>query len=137
MSKIILFFMVIMIALFGCNSTKVSENASVLNVTFEWTKASVCSSVSPEIHIMNIPKETKFLRIKVVDLDMPTYDHGGGEVLYDGSTTVSEGALKTYDGPCPLFGVEHSYEIAVQALNADKKLVLGHGKAIRKYKNKG
>ena len=53
MSKIILFFLVILIALFGCNSTKISENASVLDVTFEWTKVSVCSSVSPKIHLIN------------------------------------------------------------------------------------
>lgn len=137
MFKRTLIFAFCLIALYGCDSTKVSENASELDVGFEWTKTSGCSNISPEIHIMNIPQETKFLRLMVVDLDMSTYDHGGGEVPYDGSTTISEGSLKSYAGPCPPPGVEHSYEITVQALNADKKLVLGHGKAIRKYKKEG
>lgn len=122
------------IAFYGCNSTKISEDASPLNVSFEWTKKSACSTTSPLILVTNIPKETKFLKVEMVDLDMPTYDHGGGEVSYDGSNTIKEGALKTYAGPCPPPGVEHSYEITVKALSADKKLILGHGKAIRKFK---
>jgi phosphatidylethanolamine-binding protein (PEBP) family uncharacterized protein len=121
-------------AIYGCNSSKVSENASVLNVSFEWTKASACSNISPPITVKNIPPETKFLKVEMVDLDLKTYDHGGGEVAHDGSNIMSKGALKSYAGPCPPVGVEHSYEITVQALNANKKLILGQGKAVRKFK---
>lgn len=124
-------------AIYGCNSTEVSENASELIVNFEWTETSACSSISPAILITNIPQETKFLKAEMVDLDLPTYDHGGGEVAYDGSNTIKEGALKSYAGPCPPPGVEHSYEITVQALSADKKLILGIGKTIRKFKKEG
>jgi phosphatidylethanolamine-binding protein (PEBP) family uncharacterized protein len=124
-------------AVYGCNATKVSENASALDVSFEWTKKSVCSNISPTIIVDNIPKETKYLQVEVVDLNMKSYDHGGGEVTYDGLNTIKEGALKSFDGPCPPPRTEHSYEITVKALSADKKLILGHGKAIRKYKNAG
>ncbi|MEW6603035.1 MAG: hypothetical protein AB1499_18840 [Nitrospirota bacterium] len=124
-------------AFFSCNSTKVSENSSSLDIQFAWAKTSVCSNVSPEIIVENIPVDTKFLIVKMVDLDMPSYDHGGGEVAYIGSSTISEGALGSYAGPCPPPGVEHSYEITVQALSADKKLILGQGKAVRKFKKEG
>jgi phosphatidylethanolamine-binding protein (PEBP) family uncharacterized protein len=124
-------------AIYGCDSTKVSENTSTLDVNFEWTKTSACSSISPAIQVGNIPHETKYLEVKMVDLDMPTYDHGGGEVAYDGSDSISEGSLKSYTGPCPPPGVEHTYEITVKALSDDKKLILGHGKAVRKFKKEG
>ena len=65
------------------------------------------------------------------DLDFMNMDHGGCEVPYTGPNTISEGALSTYLGPCP--EETHSYEITVQAMSEDKKLILGHGKAVRKY----
>ncbi len=121
-------------SIYGCNSTKVAENAELLDVNFEWTKVSVCSSISPAILITNIPQETKFLKVEMVDLDMPMYDHGGGEVVYAGSDIISEGSLKSYSGPCPPAGVEHSYEITVPPLNPAKKLILGQGKKMKKFK---
>jgi phosphatidylethanolamine-binding protein (PEBP) family uncharacterized protein len=134
MIKRIIVILLCTYAIYGCNSPKVSENASGLDVNFEWTKASACSNISPEIIVTNIPSETKFLKVEMVDLDLTTYDHGGGEVAHDGSNTISEGALKSYAGPCPPTGVEHSYEITVQALNANKKIILGQGKAVRTFK---
>jgi phosphatidylethanolamine-binding protein (PEBP) family uncharacterized protein len=61
------------------------------------------------------------------------YYHGGGEISYNGSTTIKEGMLASYFGPCPPHGVTHEYEITVQALSADKQIMLGQGKAVRKY----
>jgi phosphatidylethanolamine-binding protein (PEBP) family uncharacterized protein len=136
---IIVYFVIV---ISGCNSNsitvsesalKISENVSILSVNFEWTKQSGCSGISPPIIVSNIPQETKYLRVKMVDLDFLVYNHGGGEVSYNGSTTIKEGALVSYYGPCPPHGVTHEYEITVQALSADKQIVIGHGKAVRKY----
>jgi hypothetical protein len=121
------------LAFAGCNFTTVSDQASTLAVDFGWTEKSGCSSISPPIKVTDIPEETKYLKVTMVDLDMPTYDHGGGEVTYNGISTITEGTLKAYSGPCPPPGTEHTYEITVQALSADKKLVIGQGKAIKKF----
>jgi phosphatidylethanolamine-binding protein (PEBP) family uncharacterized protein len=126
----------ILMAVCACDSTKIADNASTLIVDFEWTKNSGCSDTSPPISVTNIPPGTKYLRVMMVDLDYMVYDHGGGEVSYNGSAIIMEGALKPYAGPCPP-GVTHSYQITVQALSADKKLILGHGKAVRKYPQNG
>jgi len=126
----------ILIAVCACNSIKVADNASKLAIDFEWTKKSACSNISPPITVTNIPQETKYLRVMMVDLDYLVYDHGGGEVAYNGSRIIMEGALESYAGPCPP-GETHSYKITVQALSADKKLILGHGYAIRKYPGGG
>jgi phosphatidylethanolamine-binding protein (PEBP) family uncharacterized protein len=126
----------LLIAIWACDSPKVAENASTLAVDFEWTEKSGCSSISPPITVTNIPQETKYLRVVMVDLDYVVYNHGGGDISYNGSAIIKEGALKSYAGPCPP-DVVHSYKITVQALSADKKLILGHGYAVRKYPNKG
>jgi phosphatidylethanolamine-binding protein (PEBP) family uncharacterized protein len=127
-----LFFIVcVFILVSGCTEIEVPDNAVTLDVNFEWTKESGCSNVSPPISVTNIPKNTKYLKVSMKDLDFMNMDHGGCEVPYTGTNTISEGALSTYLGPCP--ERIHSYEITVQALSADKKLILGHGKAVRKY----
>ena len=59
------------------------------------------------------------------------FDHGGGEVEYKGSGKIAENALDGYVGPCP--PAVHRYQITVQALNDKKELVLGRGKAVRKW----
>jgi hypothetical protein len=133
MLRMICFIACSILAFVGCNSSPVSDQASTLAVDFGWTEKSGCSSISPPIKVTDIPEETKYLKVTMADLDMPTYDHGGGEFTYNGTSTITEGTLKAYNGPCPPPGTEHTYEITVQALSADKKLVIGRGKAIKKF----
>lgn len=125
------FFYIVCVFILVSGCTEVPDNAIKLDVNFEWTKESPCSNVSPPITVNNIPEETKYLRVSMVDLDLFRMDHGGCEVPYTGLKTISEGAILPFLGPCP--SETHSYEITVQALSADKKLILGHGKAVRKY----
>ncbi len=127
-----LWILCIILILHGCD-TPVAEDAVVLTVEFEWTEKSECSRISPPITVRNIPKETRHLQVLMADLDMPTYDHGGGVVAYDGVGAIPEGALDSYGGPCPGPGVEHTYEMTVHALDEEKTLVIGLGKAVRKY----
>jgi hypothetical protein len=58
---------------------------------------------------------------------VPTWNHGGGTVTYDGSDIIPAGALKNgYNGPCPPSG-SHRYEFTVQAIDA-AGVVVGIGK---------
>ena len=122
------------VILTGCQTVKVAPDAAQLDVAFEWPTKSGCTAVSPAMTIGNIPAETKFLEIKLTDLDKPSYDHGGGVLAYDGTGKIAAGALppRGYAGPCPPMGW-HRYEITVFALNADKSVALGTGSAMRKF----
>lgn len=116
----------------ACSSIPVVKDASKLDVSVEWTDKSGCSLTSPPIRIKNAPKETKFIDVYMVDLNMPSFRHGGGMVAYDGSGLIAEGALSSFKGPCPP-GTTHTYEFTVDALNADKSLIVGQGKVSKKY----
>jgi len=116
----------------SCSTTKIAENAVPLDVSYSWTAKSGCQPVSPPITVNNVPSNTKYLRVSMKDLDAPNYHHGGGEVAYSGSGAIPEGALKSFEGPCPPGGF-HRYVITVQALNADKSLVIGQGKKGKRF----
>ncbi len=116
----------------GCQSVPLAENAAQLGVKFEWPKKSGCGMVSPEILVTNIPAGTRYLKADMTDLDMPSYPHGGGLVEYSGTGKIAAGALKSFEGPCPPGGA-HRYEFIVRALNAEKTVALGEGKAMRSY----
>ena len=125
-------FYIVCVSILVSGFTEVPDNAIKLDVNFEWTKESPCSNLSPPITVNNIPEETKYLKVSMVDLNLLRMDHGGCEVPYTGLKTISEGAILPFLGPCPE-GPHSLYEITVQALSADKKLILGHGKAVRRY----
>lgn len=116
----------------ACSSVPVAKNAAQLAVGIEWTAQSGCSTVSPPIKLGNVPPEAKFIDVYMVDQDFTSFRHGGGMVAYDGSGLLKEGALKDYKGPCPQMGA-HRYEFSIDALNADKSLIVGQGKTTLKY----
>src|SRR4030042_7211998 len=118
------FFFLLVIT--GCTTTKVAPNAANLQVELKWTAANKCSSVSPEIRVTGIPSTTKQLKISMIDLDKPDFNHGGGTVKYDGSNVIPAGGLKSYTGPCPPSG-QHSYSIKVDAIDVSG-VIVGSGK---------
>ena len=126
---------IVFVAFSGCGSEpRVVEDAANLNVDFDWTEKSRCSTVSPPITVANVPQQTRYLKVTIKDLDMPSYNHGGGEFPYNGSSIIREAAISSYyRGPPPPYGVVHSYELTVQALGPDRKLVLGQGKKVNRY----
>jgi len=132
MNKILLLLIALSV-IFGCNKPQNSEKEAILKIEFQWTENSSCKGLSPPIKVLDIPEITKFLKVNMIDLDMPAVKHGGGEVPYVGSSKIKEGALSSYYGPCPLPGSVHSYELTVQALASDNKTLISQGKAIRKY----
>ena len=133
MKNNILLLLIAFSVIFGCNKPQNSEKEAILKIEFQWTENSSCKGLSPPIKVLDIPENTKFLKVNMIDLDMPAVNHGGGEVPHVGLSEIKEGALSSCYGPCPLPGSVHSYELTVQALASDNKTVISQGKAIRKY----
>ncbi|MBO6578636.1 hypothetical protein [Thalassospira sp.] len=119
------------LTLSACQTTKEAENMASLDVSFDWHGTSACSTKSPAFIISNIPADTASLRFKMVDLDVPTYNHGGGAIDYSGSSEIPAGAF-SYKGPCPPSG-SHDYRFTVTALNADGSLILGKGEETQAF----
>ncbi len=113
------------------------ENAAKLEIDFTWPPPCTNGAISPEIQLESVPEGTKLFYIKLTDLDLKTYDHGGGYAPCDGSLVIPPGAAKgTYMGPGPPQGVIHDYEIKVTAMDENKK-VLGVGRKIHRYPPEG
>ncbi|MBC2737194.1 MAG: phospholipid-binding protein [Desulfobacteraceae bacterium] len=118
--------------LFGCATAQVSPDAVELSVDFAWQASDRCSSQSPVIRVKNIPAATKTLQIKLKDRDVPTWNHGGGTVAYDGSDVIPAGALQDgYNGPCPPSG-SHRYQFTVKAIDA-AGVIVGTGQQTRNF----
>ena len=88
--------------------------AHAFQINFNWKGLDLCTTgnpnrvANPEFKLKNVPEGTKFIRFKLVDLDVPGYNHGGGVVKYTGQNAIAPGAFK-YKSPCPPSG-RHTYE---------------------------
>jgi phosphatidylethanolamine-binding protein (PEBP) family uncharacterized protein len=116
----------------GCLGSKRADTFQTITL-MDFNLIGGLSSPNPEIKLANVPAGTAFLKVTMRDYDRPNFNHGGGTIAYDGSGRVPEGALLNYRGPQPPAGEVHSYEIKIQALNADKSLVLGEGMLVKKF----
>lgn len=120
-------------ALPGCASIKDAPDVYPIAFDFHWTEKSGCAFLSPPMVFSGVPESAGFLRLTMVDLDKPSYSHGGGVVPYvKGMKGLSEGVLSAYEGPCPPTGA-HKYKITIEALNKDQSLVLARGSEIKNF----
>ena len=117
-------------ALTACAQTKEATNLAPLSVAFEWSSADKCATSSPAFTVSGVPEGTAKLKFKMTDLDVPSYNHGGGTVAFNGDQ-IPAGAF-TYKGPCPPSG-SHDYQWKVEALNAAGDTILGRGEATRPF----
>ena len=91
----------------------VPVTAAEFAISFEWGDIPLCTTgnpntvPNPKFVLSNIPEGTKFIQFKLTDLDVPSYNHGGGTVEYTGNNTIEPGAFK-YKSPCPPGG-SHRY----------------------------
>ena len=116
----------------GCFGPKKVANVQEMIVEFEFEVAECTDrKTSPEIRVKNVPDGTVFLQAKFRDLDYLSYNHGGGIIEYKGGGIIPTGALEHYTSPCSP-SKDNRYEFTVKALNGDKSLVLGEGKAMRR-----
>jgi len=96
--------------------------ASAFTASYSWAGVAACQKISPAFTLSAVPTGTRRLRFVMTDLDMPSFHHGGGIVIYDGEN-VPQGAI-SYIGPCPPAGQHHRYLWAIDALD-DSGNVLG------------
>ena len=93
--------------------------AGDFSISFEWGDIPLCNSGSPNtvpnprFVLSNVPKGTKFIQFTMTDLDVPSYNHGGGTVKYTGNNIIEPGAF-TYKSPCPPGG-SHRYQWTAKA----------------------
>lgn len=124
---------IIAFALFAMTSSM----ASAFEIGFDWAGLKLCTSgnpntvANPKFTLKDVPAGTKYIRFRLVDRDVPAYNHGGGVVAWDGKSTVQPGAFK-YKSPCPPSG-KHTYEWTATAQTGKSGGKLGVAKARRKY----
>ena len=116
----------------GCANSpdqiKIPRDAAEMTVEFSWEGIAACTHESPELRVSPVPDGTTDLRVRLKDISLPEWNHGGGQVKHDGSGVIPVGALKLgYNGPCPPSG-RHKYEFSVMAVDADG-VIVGFGKA--------
>ena len=102
-------------------------SAQAMSASFRW-----CSG-SPEFQLGEVPAGTAKLDLRMTDLMVPSFRHGGGVVAYSGQKTIACGALSgSYVGPSPPKPQVHTYRWTIKALDASGK-VLAETTAERKF----
>lgn len=109
--------------------------ASAFEFTFDWGAIPLSVSGnpnrvgSPTFNLSGVPAGTKKIKFALRDVDVPSYDHGGGSVTYT-TANVPAGSFK-YKSPCPPNGA-HTYRWTATAIDAGGK-VLGKASAKQRY----
>lgn len=111
--------------------------AADMTLAFGWGNIPLCTSgrpntvANPAFALKGVPQGTTKITFRLKDLDVPSYNHGGGtvKVKMSGSGTIPSGVFK-YKSPCPPSG-KHTYEWTATAKAGNK--VLAVAKARRKY----
>ncbi|MGA8261642.1 MAG: hypothetical protein WB783_15630 [Arenicellales bacterium] len=110
--------------------------ASGFGLTFKWGDIPLCTSgnpnrvENPSFTLSNVPQGTAEIRFRLQDLNVPSFDHGGGTVAYTGQDVVKPGAFR-YRSPCPPGG-RHLYEWTATALDGYGS-ELGKARARKEY----
>ncbi|MFO7715561.1 hypothetical protein [Desulfosarcina sp.] len=121
----------------GCagnpDQIKIPDEAAEMMVDLSWEGIQACTHESPEIRVSSIPGGTDELRVKLKNVDVPEWNHGGGIVKHDGSGIIPAGGLHLgYNGPCPPAGTRHAYELSVMAVDAEGAII-GFGKTRKPF----
>ncbi len=112
---------------------KRADVVAVMDVFFQWNPSGTSIHKSPEIRLSNIPESTHRFSVQLVDLDIKSFNHGGGTYPYNGSPIIPLGELDgDYQGPQAPPISPHRYEITVKALDA-AGTVIGEGRKIRNF----
>jgi phosphatidylethanolamine-binding protein (PEBP) family uncharacterized protein len=96
------------------------SDATAMSLSFSWTGVARCSSSPPAFTLSDVPPGTSRLAFNMVDLNLPSYPHGGGTVPYQGNSQIAAGSF-SYKGPCPPERQRHNYRWTVKALDAGGK----------------
>lgn len=111
--------------------------ALAFEIGFNWSGLKSCTSgkpnrvANPAFALRDVPAGTKYIRFKMVDRNVPNYNHGGGVVAYSGQKTIPSGVFK-YKSPCPPNG-SHVYEWTATAQTKKNGGKIGVARAQRNY----
>ena len=117
-------------------ATPVSCLAEEFSISFEWGDIKKCTTgrpntvLNPIFTLNNVPEGTKFLKFKMKDKNVPSFNHGGGKIEYFGESVIEPGAF-TYKSPCGPNG-KHTYEWTVTAQSEKNSGKLAVAKAKKK-----
>ncbi|WP_298356073.1 hypothetical protein [uncultured Litoreibacter sp.] len=122
----------------ACVALLTSTAAShAFEINFTWDGLKLCTTgkpnrvSNPAFAVRNVPAGTKYIRFKLVDRDVPSYNHGGGVVAYSGQKVIKPGAFK-YKSPCPPSG-QHTYEWRATAQSKKNGGAIAKTAKARKY----
>lgn len=105
------------------------------SLSFEWGNIPRCTTGfsntvgNPRFVLRDVPAGTETVEFRLTDLDMPSYNHGGGRVRTNGASVVPAD-LFNYLSPCPPSG-HHTYRWTATARSGTT--VLGRATADRRY----
>jgi len=112
-----------------------TEARAEFTIAFDWAGLKPCNSgqpnrvANPAFLVKGLPKGTDSVEFRLVDLDVPGYNHGGGKVMMSADGKLPPNLFK-YASPCPPGG-KHTYEWTATARQGSK--VLARAKARRVY----
>ena len=127
----------LVLAAFLALTLPVAAQAVEFTVGFQWGDIPLCTSgrpnrvPSPEFILNGLPNGTTTVEFRLKDLDVPSFNHGGGKVKVKGPGKVPSGAFR-YLSPCPPKG-KHTYEWT--AIARKGKTVVARATIRRKYPN--
>ncbi len=103
----------------ACSKNDAEKSIAKINVDFVWDLKH--PQRSPEIHLKNIPKDTKRFHIEFIDATNE-WEHGGGNIPNDGTGIIQAGALKGFKGLSSTWG-SPKIRLSVAAFNQDGHLI--------------
>ena len=131
LASLVIIMLFLITALSACGGDP--ADALPLEVDFKWQKMDRASGTNPEVRVSGVPEGTVSFFVGLTDLDLKSFNHGGGYVANDGTGVIKRGTIEGYFyGPDPPQGIVHSYEIKVEALDKDKKII-GLGRKVQKF----
>ena len=134
LKKIIIFLGIIFYSLSSTSFSKEKFEIEFIDWDLGKCPGNTHKVPNPNIKINNSPDGTIILRFRVLDLDRPMNNHGGGKIEYNGENIIKSGTFN-YFRPCPPSGEIHRYKWIVTAYDKDNK-ELGKTSFTKKYPEK-
>jgi hypothetical protein len=67
--------------------------AAAMSLDFSWAGVVGCTSKPPAFTVSDVPESTSRLAFNMVDLNLPSFPHGGGTIDYHGGDQLAAGSF--------------------------------------------
>ena len=120
--------------------------AEKITLSFDWGNIPRCTNGNPNtvsnpiFKISSIPEKAKWAKFRLIDRNVPGYNHGGGWVKLEGNTsidkdgnTIIDRGKFMYKSPCPPNGA-HTYSWEMYFTEVDySNDIIAAAKAQKRY----